>query len=113
MQKATIARMKQRDTDRKVQAHDPELALGCKQREINVTGLDGAPVDVEQYDSDEGKRKVSNSEHGHIATAPEENHASCDDEGPDKGPDDPEDAEPIEVGLWRGRVSHVGGKEKW
>lgn len=91
--------MEQGDAKGEVQAHDPELALRCEQREVDISGLNSSPVDVKKKDGGEGKREVSDSQHGHVATSPEEDHAARDDEGPDEGPDDPEDAEAIEPGL--------------
>lgn len=99
MQETAVGGVEQGDAKGEIQAHDPELALGREQREVHVSGLDGSPVDVKKDNSGEGKREVADSKHGHVAASPEEDHAARDDECPDEGPDDPEDAEAIESGL--------------
>ncbi|KAI6776489.1 hypothetical protein HG530_000434 [Fusarium avenaceum] len=77
-------------------------------REVDITRLDSTPVEVEQDNSSKRQRKLPNPQHGHVATTPEEVHATGDDKGPDEGEDDPEDAQAIEPGLRRGRSVGLG-----
>lgn len=104
--------MEQGDAEGEIQAHDPELALRRKQREVDISSLNSSPVDMKKNDGGEGKREVSDSQHGHVAASPEEDHAARDDEGPDEGPDDPEDAEAIESGLGFFGFGHCSGLKK-
>lgn len=84
--------MEKGDAKGQPDAHYPELDAVREYRHVDVSRLGGAPVAVEQEDGGEGYGESSDAEHGHIATAPEEDHASGQEERPHYGVDDPEDA---------------------
>lgn len=56
MEEAAVGGVEEGDTEGEVGAHDPELALGGPEREVDVARLDGAPVKVQEDDGSKRQR---------------------------------------------------------
>ena len=93
------------DTERKPDAHDPELCHLGHQRSIDVTGGDTKPVTMQHDYSRVRQRQAADSEDRHVALDVKEGHAAEEDDGPRGGKRQPEDTYRVQPGLRLG----VGG----
>lgn len=96
VEESGVGGVEQGNAERKPDTHDPELDTRCHVGAIDVTGLDGEPVEVEENNGAKRQRETTDSEDGHVALPVEEDHATDEDQCPDDGEADVEDAEAVD-----------------
>ena len=102
MKELTVAGLEEGNSERKPNAHDPELGDFGGHRTDTVTQLNRDPVEMEKCDASKTESKSAYPKGWDITSEPKENHASHHRRRPDSTPYNPPNTNGIESRFWLG-----------